>query len=211
MALSKKVNSFIDEYMINGFDAIKAYDKVYKNLKPCEIEEKANKLIKKEEVIAEIERRKQKIEDDGKIRKEELMRVLKHLALSKYTDFMRVELYTEKQLKIDPETEEVYTEEVIKSRIIPTPSDKLTEEQKLMVKSVEMTKFGARYILYDKDAAIREINKLLGYYEEHKDEMEIEVKPDTEYLKDKSTTDLLNLVKELEKIEDKEAENDKQE
>lgn len=70
--LSNRHIAFIDEYMVNGRNATRAYQVVYPNATLRSCQENGHRLLKKAEVKAEVEKREAEIRDKNKIKLEDL-------------------------------------------------------------------------------------------------------------------------------------------
>lgn len=194
--MTNKHLAFIEEYMSNGYKGPAAYKKVYDVSSNKRAADGAYAMLKRDDIIEEIHKRQEELAKKNDIKKSELAMFLRQIIDTDIADFMRVEKYTELVPKLDVNTGEMYEEEVEKRRIVPTPTEELTPEQRKMIKSIEETKFGIRYILYDKTDSVKELNKMLGFYNE---EIKINTAVDTGYLKDKSFEELKELLQELDK------------
>lgn len=200
MALNAKQLKFIEEYINNGFNGRKAYLKAYQT---CKTERAADasaaKLLSNPSVKAKLEEEKEELRKKSDIKREEILRDLKIIKDSKYSDFCKIVKKTRIIDKINFETGEMEQEEEVYFESEPVPTEELTEEQKKCIKTIELTKWGPRYILYEKTDAIDKINKMLGYYNEI---INLDTRIDTSSVSELTTEELMKLIENLDDEED---------
>lgn len=194
MALNEKQLKFIDEYMNNGFNIRQAYKKAYPSCKTDgAADASGSKLLSNPKVKEKIEELQEELRKKSDIKKEEILRDLKTIKDSKYSDFGKIVKKTRIIDKINFDTGDLYQEEEVYLEYEPVPTDELTEEQKRCIKTIELTKFGPRYVLYEKNDAIDKINKMLGYYNEV---INLDTRIDTSSIQNLSFEELEALIKD---------------
>jgi phage terminase small subunit len=82
MISNKRHIAFIDAYMINGFNATKAYLSAYPNVKYESADASARKLLDNTRIKDEIERRQEENKKKYEVTKEEVVEVVKEIMLN---------------------------------------------------------------------------------------------------------------------------------
>lgn len=80
--LNKRHIAFIDEYMVNGFNSVQAYLKVYPNVTYQSANSLGPKLLGSIRVKEEIERRQEEHRQKYNVTKEEVVEVVKEIMLN---------------------------------------------------------------------------------------------------------------------------------
>lgn len=192
--LSKKELSFINEYFTNGFNGTRAYRKVFKSCKTDKTARTlASRLLAKDGVKEEIERRQKELKEKSDIKREDILNDLRIIKDVNICDYMKIVKKERLVPRIDEETGDSILVPEEYEVLVYKATDELTVEQQKAIKSIEMTKTGIKYIFYDKDKAIDTINKMLGFYD---NQIILNKTINTDFLKDKSTEELLKMLEE---------------
>lgn len=192
--LSKKELSFINEYFTNGFNGTKAYRKVFKSCKTDKTARTlASRLLTKDGVKEEIERRQKELKEKSDIKREDILNDLRIIKDVNICDYMKIVKKERLVPRIDEETGDSILVPEEYDVLVYKATDELTVEQQKAIKSIEMTKTGIKYTFYDKDKAIDTINKMLGFYD---NQIILNKTINTDFLKDKSTEELLKMLEE---------------
>lgn len=189
--LNKKQLLFINKYFEYNLNATKAYKAVYNCKTDASARAASSLLLTNVNVIKEINIRKEELKKKSEITKEEIIRDLKIIKDSNICDFINIVKKTKIENKINFETGEMEEEEVEYTELEYKDTAELTTEQQKMIKSIEMTKFGPKIILHDKQNAIDTLNKMLGYYDEN---VNLNTTIDTSSIKNLSFEELEKLV-----------------
>lgn len=192
--LSKKELSFINEYFTNGFNGTKAYRKVFKSCKTDKTARTlASRLLTKDGVKEEIERRQKELKEKSDIKREDILNDLRIIKDVNICDYMKIVKKERLVPRIDEETGDSILVPEEYEVLVYKATDELTVEQQKAIKSIEMTKTGIKYTFYDKDKAIDTINKMLGFYD---NQIILNKTINTDFLKEKSTEELLKMLEE---------------
>lgn len=192
--LSKKELSFINEYFTNGFNGTKAYRKVFKSCKTDKTARTlASRLLTKDGVKEEIERRQKELKEKSDIKREDILNDLRIIKDVNICDYMKIVKKERLVPRIDEETGDSILVSEEYEVLVYKATDELTVEQQKAIKSIEMTKTGIKYTFYDKDKAIDTINKMLGFYD---NQIILNKTINTDFLKEKSTEELLKMLEE---------------
>lgn len=192
--LSKKELSFINEYFTNGFNGTKAYRKVFKSCKTDKTARTlASRLLTKDGVKEEIEKRQKELKEKSDIKREDILNDLRIIKDVNICDYMKIIKKERLVPRIDEETGDSVLVPEEYDVLVYKATDELTVEQQKAIKSIEMTKTGIKYTFYDKDKAIDTINKMLGFYD---NQIILNKTINTDFLKDKSTEELLKMLEE---------------
>ena len=192
--LSKKELSFINEYFTNGFNGTKAYRKVFKSCKTDKTARTlASRLLTKDGVKEEIERRQKELKEKSDIKREDILNDLRIIKDVNICDYMNIVKKERLVPRIDEETGDSILVPEEYEVLVYKATDELTVEQQKAIKSIEMTKTGIKYTFYDKDKAIDTINKMLGFYD---NQIILNKTINTDFLKEKSTEELLKMLEE---------------
>lgn len=192
--LSKKEISFINEYFTNGFNGTKAYRKVFKSCKTDKTARTlASRLLTKDGVKEEIERRQKELKEKSDIKREDILNDLRIIKDVNICDYMKIVKKERLVPRIDEETGDSILVPEEYDVLVYKATDELTVEQQKAIKSIEMTKTGIKYTFYDKDKAIDTINKMLGFYD---NQIILNKTINTDFLKEKSTEELLKMLEE---------------
>ncbi len=192
--LSKKELSFINEYFTNGFNGTKAYRKVFKSCKTDKTARTlASRLLAKDGVKEEIEKRQKELKEKSDIKREDILNDLRIIKDVNICDYMKIVKKERLVPRIDEETGDSVLVPEEYEVLTYKATDELTVEQQKAIKSIEMTKTGIKYTFYDKDKAIDTINKMLGFYD---NQIILNKTINTDFLKDKSTEELLKILEE---------------
>lgn len=166
--LLPKQELFIDRYFELSKNAVRAYREVYgagKNMSYGVASAAASRLLKDEKIKEEVAKREIEMQENSKIKKDELINDLKAIKDSNIFDYLKVVKKTKKIQTIDAETGLPCVEEKTYYDMEYKPSDELTLEQQKQVRSIEVMKNGSiKYTLHDKARAIDDLSKLLGMY-----------------------------------------------
>ena len=192
--LNKKELLFVDEYFKNSFNASKAYKLVYKSCKSDgTARTEASRMLTKPNIKQEIEKRQIELRKKSEIKREDILNDLRIIKDVNICDYMKIVKMTRTISKIDYETGEMIEEEEEYDVLEYKPTDELTQEQQKAIKSIEQTKTGIKYTFYEKDKAIDTINKMLGFYD---NQIVLNKTINTDFLKDKTTEELLKMLEE---------------
>ena len=193
MKLNKRQLQFLQEYMSNGRNATLAYSKVYNNDNFDSCRASACKLLAHPNVKEELNRIEEELKEQSKVNQEELIRDLLNIKNSNITDFVNIKKNKYIETKIDFETGEPYDEEVWRTELEYKETENLPDYLQKQIKSIEMTKYGPKIVLYEKDKAIDTLNKMLGFYNEN---VNLNTTIDTSSLNGFTDEQLINLVEE---------------
>ena len=192
--LSTKELFFINEYFINGFNGTKAYRKVFKSCKTDKTARTlASRLLTKDGVKEEIEKRQKELKEKSDIKREDILNDLRIIKDVNICDYMKIVKKERLVPRIDEETGDSILVPEEYEVLVYKATDELTVEKQKAIKSIEMTKTGIKYTFYDKDKAIDTINKMLGFYD---NQIILNKTINTDFLKDKSTEELLKMLEE---------------
>ena len=202
MVLNKKQRLFIDKYMTNGKNATRAYMQVYSPKNDNVAAVQASKLLREPKVKEEIARREKEEIEKYNVKREDQMKILFAIRDCKIADYYVYDIDT---MTIYDKDGEAHTKEIINKRM-KLPNE-LTEDQMLAIKEIKETKSGNQEIvLYDKQFAIQELNRMCGFLEQT---IKVDNKLNTSDLKNLDFDDLLKLVNECEKKEEENKEEKK--
>lgn len=194
MALNKKQSQFVDEYFNCKFNATQAYMNVYANKSRDAARTLASQLLTNPNVKEEINKRQEELQDKSNVKKEEIIRELIDIINADLCDYVQI---VEKERiipKVDIETGEIVEIKETYYDTIFTPTEKLTKEQRKLIKSIKQTRTGIEIQLYEKDKAIDTLNKMLGFTSET---LNVNSSVDTSFLQDISTDELREMLEEI--------------
>ena len=194
MVLNKKQSQFVDEYFNCKFNATQAYMNVYANKSRDAARTLASQLLTNPNVKEEINKRQEELQDKSNVKKEEIIRELIDIINADLCDYVQI---VEKERiipKVDIETGEIVEIKETYYDTIFTPTEKLTKEQRKLIKSIKQTRTGIEIQLYEKDKAIDTLNKMLGFTSET---LNVNSSVDTSFLQDISTDELREMLEEI--------------
>ena len=145
-------------------------------------------------VKEEINKRQEELQDKSNVKKEEIIRELIDIINADLCDYVQI---VEKERiipKVDIETGEIVEIKETYYDTIFTPTEKLTKEQRKLIKSIKQTRTGIEIQLYEKDKAIDTLNKMLGFTSET---LNVNSSVDTSFLQDISTDELREMLEEI--------------
>lgn len=190
--LNNKQLRFIDEYMID-LNATRAYKAIYSCKSDSSARAASSKLLTNINVKTEIERRKKELNNKYKMTSEDILKTIVKMLKPNQTEFSQIK---EKEVEYY-ELDEITKKPIKKTKKVKvvdvTETDKLTDDQKIAIASIEQNKYGIKVNLYDKLKLIEMYGKMTGMLDDHEQEYK---GIDTGVLKDLSTDELKKLINE---------------
>lgn len=156
--LTAKQKKFIDEYLIDLNATQAAIRAGYSNKTANRI---ATENLSKPYIQAEIQKRQAEIQKSTDITREKVLNELSSIAFAKPTDMVNV-------IKI--KTTDDDNNPIVINDVTIKPTADLDDHQKAAISSIKMGRNGIEVRYNDKLRALDQISKILGLYQEDKDD-----------------------------------------
>lgn len=160
--LTNKQEAFINEYMINGFNATNAYMSAFKCKSENTGRSNGSKLLNNVNVKKEIDERRERIKEKSELNQERLLSVLSTIIQTDITTIATIKEREETREKLDMSTGDI-TEEIINVKYLDIKkTEEMNDNEKACIKGYKLTRYGIEPVFYDKLDSIKIAVDILG-------------------------------------------------
>ena len=154
----------MDEWFINGFNQIQAYQKLYPNSSYKTADKNVRVIMAMPEIKAYIKEKQDKTKEYSELKHADILRELEGFAMLDITEIITVG-EIEHEIIVKGKNGRAKVQKVKETGVIIKNFDELTDIQKRAIKAVKQTKDGIQITFFDKKEAFEMLNKHKGFYE----------------------------------------------
>jgi len=160
----KKYCLVVDEWFINGFVGVKAYQKYYPKSNDDTAAVKFNRLVSLGKVKKYTKNKQAKMEETSDLKQIDIIKELESFAMLDTTEIITIGSKTHTSVGEDEDGKpKIETYET--TGIIIKDFKELTDVQRRSIKTIKETRYGIEITFFSKETAFEMLNKHKGHYE----------------------------------------------